>query len=49
METLYDLLYARMLDEIAQASTVIPSDDEAWAAMDLKWTEIAQLHVEVVL
>lgn len=45
----YDLLYARMLDEIAQSSPAIPADDLDWAAVELSWAEIAQLHVEVVV
>lgn len=48
METMYDLLYARMMDEIAIASPVLMTDDSSWASMDLTWSEIAQLHMEVV-
>jgi hypothetical protein len=48
METLYDLLYVRMLDEIAKASSVLIDDDPSWTAIDLSWIEVAQLHIEVV-
>jgi hypothetical protein len=40
METLYDLLYARMTDDIAVATGLLVED--------MTWVELAELHIEVV-
>ena len=41
MHVLYDLLYARMSDDIADATGLMVDEE-------LSWAEIADLHIEVV-
>ena len=41
MHVLYDLLYARMSDDIAESTGLMVDES-------LTWAEIADLHIEVV-